>query len=426
MADPLSSQILSRRRSLPSNVEDFRWHLDTIENELRRLPQNLCVLLTHTPLTQEGSRYSLFEGKGHRRGRHWKSEGELPNYRLQDTSPDLFPFGVVLSRTSSLLELAVDSAERTWLNFGGKCGFYVSDATVRDSLPAGKVAHELTERTIWHYFAENTGDPDPIPDESSFESVYEQLLHCYRGIQETCMDFIDQLSTDDETTGIIEELEWPEVMLYLGLKNPGPFFSVERGSVLRSSQAEELIPWGKVEESHHVFRLRPASVARATWYALEALGCMVHAVDEPVGGAPATNVAVPANPVTQQTDTTATESDGATSTPTKAKRSTERGEGRAKLIAALTKHHKYADGSCLNLEPVGNNNLGRLVEVSESTASRFFKKEFKGHSKYRALCNNAPLLAAALKALNGEFRPHELYGARTPDEVKREMKQADE
>src|SRR5262249_18814112 len=37
------------------------------------------------------------------------------------------------------------------------------------------------------------------------------------------------------------------------------------------------------------------------------------------------------------------------------KRSTERGEGRAKLIAALTKHHQYADGGCLNLEPIGNN-----------------------------------------------------------------------
>ena len=34
----------------------------------------------------------------------------------------------------------------------------------------------------------------------------------------------------------------------------------------------------------------------------------------------------------------------------KPKRSTKRGEGQAKLIAALTKHHQYADGECLTLQ----------------------------------------------------------------------------
>jgi hypothetical protein len=34
------------------------------------------------------------------------------------------------------------------------------------------------------------------------------------------------------------------------------------------------------------------------------------------------------------------------------RRSTERGEGRLKLIAALTKQHQYADGGCLTTEPV--------------------------------------------------------------------------
>jgi hypothetical protein len=111
---------------------------------------------------------------------------------------------------------------------------------------------------------------------------------------------------------------------------------------------------------------------------------------------------------------------GESSTPTKAKRSTERGEGRTKLIAALTKHHKYADGSCLNLEPIGNNELARLAEVAKRTASAFFGKEFQGHAKYRVLCNDTQRLVAALKALNGEFRPHEFYVARTPDEVEQE------
>src|SRR5262245_10829995 len=66
------------------------------------------------------------------------------------------------------------------------------------------------------------------------------------------------------------------------------------------------------------------------------------------------------------------------------KRSTERGEGRRKLIAALTNHHQYAKGSCLNQEPVGNNELARLADVEESTASDFFKREFNGHAEYKA------------------------------------------
>ncbi|REK17398.1 MAG: hypothetical protein DWQ37_06305 [Planctomycetota bacterium] len=103
--------------------------------------------------------------------------------------------------------------------------------------------------------------------------------------------------------------------------------------------------------------------------------------------------------------------------PTKAKRSTERGEGRAKLIAALAKHHKYAESGCLNLEPVGNNELARSAEVSKRTASAFFDKEFGGHLKYRSLCQDAVLLAAALKALNGEFRPRDFYDTRSPDDL---------
>lgn len=105
---------------------------------------------------------------------------------------------------------------------------------------------------------------------------------------------------------------------------------------------------------------------------------------------------------------------------TKPKRSTERGEGRAKLIAALTKHHQYADGGCLNLEPIGNNALARLADVDQATASAFFKQEFKGHAKYKAACADATLLASALKMLNGEFSPHLLYGAKPADEGDRD------
>ena len=104
----------------------------------------------------------------------------------------------------------------------------------------------------------------------------------------------------------------------------------------------------------------------------------------------------------------------------KPRRSTERGEGRLKLIAALTKHHQYAEGGCLNLEPIGNNELARLADVDQATASAFFRKQFKGHAKYKVACRNAGLLTAALKVLNGEFSPHLLYGGKPPDEDDRE------
>ena len=350
MADPNSWEILARSPGLSSREADFYRCLGTIEHEVRLLPQNLCVLLTHTTLTQDGSRYSLFEsGDKQRLGTHWRFEGDfverghLPNF---EPGTDKFPFGVVLSRTSDLLELVVDSAECTWLNFGGKGGFYVGGAAVRDSLPEGKLVREFTEMTVWHYFAENTGEP--IPDESLFASVNEQLLYCYRGIRETCRKFESQLSLGgDELFGIIDELDWPEILLYLGLKNPGPFFGVERDSVLRSLQGVELVPWGSPDDWHHVFRMRPPSVARATSYALEALGRMFHVVDEPVGDASPKIKTAAAIPVDPSLDGTAAGSDSSTSIPSSGKRSTERGEDNS-VPTILTESDRgakaYKDG----------------------------------------------------------------------------------
>ncbi len=105
---------------------------------------------------------------------------------------------------------------------------------------------------------------------------------------------------------------------------------------------------------------------------------------------------------------------------TKSKRSTVKGEGREKLIAALTLHHEYADGGSLNLEPIGNNELARKAGVDRATASAFFKKQFKGHGKYKAACRDSGRLAATLKLLNGEFAPHLLYGAKPPNEDDRD------
>ncbi len=108
------------------------------------------------------------------------------------------------------------------------------------------------------------------------------------------------------------------------------------------------------------------------------------------------------------------------SAPKKTKRSTEPGEARIKLIAALTKYHKYADGSCLNQEPIGNNTLAELAQVSTSTASEFFKKEFGGWSQYRTMCRDVTRLTGALKLLNNEFTPDILYGHSPPGKKDRE------
>ncbi|MBW3597506.1 MAG: hypothetical protein KY475_09560 [Planctomycetes bacterium] len=100
----------------------------------------------------------------------------------------------------------------------------------------------------------------------------------------------------------------------------------------------------------------------------------------------------------------------------KSKRSTQRGDAREKLIAALTKHHEYANGSCLNQEPIANNALARLAGVAKSSASEFFKDEFKGYGLYRRNCQDITTLVGMLKMVNGEFRAFELYGHCPPGE----------
>jgi hypothetical protein len=98
------------------------------------------------------------------------------------------------------------------------------------------------------------------------------------------------------------------------------------------------------------------------------------------------------------------------------KRSTVKGEARVKIIAALTLHHKYRDGSCLNQAPIGVNELAKKTGVSKSTASSFFKDRFGGHVKYRAACRDKMKLIAALRLLNDEFPPKHLFGRTPPAE----------
>lgn len=100
----------------------------------------------------------------------------------------------------------------------------------------------------------------------------------------------------------------------------------------------------------------------------------------------------------------------------KVKRSTVRGEAKDKLIAALTAHHDYFGGNCLNYEPIGSNQLAGAARVSKSTASRFLREWFGGFKEYRIMCREKTKLNAALRLVNNEFRPKELNTPR-PNEI---------
>ena len=91
---------------------------------------------------------------------------------------------------------------------------------------------------------------------------------------------------------------------------------------------------------------------------------------------------------------------------TKPKRINGQSTHRITLIAALEKHHQYANGSCLNTEPIGNNALGKLAGTSGAAASNFFNDKFGGHAKYKILCYGQPAsLVAKLRELNDERTP---------------------
>ncbi len=102
-------------------------------------------------------------------------------------------------------------------------------------------------------------------------------------------------------------------------------------------------------------------------------------------------------------------------------RSTAPGEAREKLIAALTKHHQYDDGGCLNFDAVGVRALSRLADVNEGSATRFFDDQFNagqtgGHARYKRACRDKSTLIASLKTMRGEFRPGDFMDAASPEQ----------
>jgi hypothetical protein len=109
------------------------------------------------------------------------------------------------------------------------------------------------------------------------------------------------------------------------------------------------------------------------------------------------------------------------------KRSTEKGEARAKIIATLTAHHKYAGGGCLNQNPISVTKLARTSQAGKASASRFFKEVFGGHAKYRNVyCKDNRLLLTALKKLNGDYAVDELFGGTPPPKRKAQKREDDE
>lgn len=97
-----------------------------------------------------------------------------------------------------------------------------------------------------------------------------------------------------------------------------------------------------------------------------------------------------------------------------------RTESEVLLIAALTEHHRYYNGSIGNDSPIGCRELARKVTLTEKTASVFFKKNFGSHKKYQTMCCDTERFIAAMKALNAEFIPKDFYNARTPEDIERE------
>jgi hypothetical protein len=108
---------------------------------------------------------------------------------------------------------------------------------------------------------------------------------------------------------------------------------------------------------------------------------------------------------------------------TRTKRSTLKGEARAKIVSALTAHHDRE--GLLIQTPLALSELARQAGVSKGSVARFLDAEFGGeekkggYAKYRVICRFPRRLRDSLHVLNGEFSPDRLYGATPPSERER-------
>lgn len=92
--------------------------------------------------------------------------------------------------------------------------------------------------------------------------------------------------------------------------------------------------------------------------------------------------------------------------------SAAKGPRRELIIAALTAHHQYKDGSVANRNPVGLNAFARRIGVAPATVSKFLKLEVKGKStatgyqRYVSTCRSSAGLINTFKLWNNEFPAH--------------------
>jgi len=101
------------------------------------------------------------------------------------------------------------------------------------------------------------------------------------------------------------------------------------------------------------------------------------------------------------------------------KKSRSKGDGQVLTIGALCTHHEFDGDVCQNLAPIGVNELSRLAEVSSSTVSLFFQKQFadkhsargEGRTKYREACQNSYKLSLAIKRVREELIPPMLWNS---------------
>ena len=99
----------------------------------------------------------------------------------------------------------------------------------------------------------------------------------------------------------------------------------------------------------------------------------------------------------------------------KAKQSTAPGNAQVKMISALTKYHQYADGGCLNLEPIGVRELARQATVSPSPCVGLLQSEvWRAYQVPNVFCSDTQRLMASLKQLNNEYFPNSLFGGSLP------------
>ncbi len=91
------------------------------------------------------------------------------------------------------------------------------------------------------------------------------------------------------------------------------------------------------------------------------------------------------------------------------------------FVKALSTHHQYEEGSCLNFEPATFGQLAKIGGFAPSTAKEHIDKQFGGIEGYKRACAVKSELIASLRLLNNEVTPRLLLRAKQVDNRSRSM-----